>query len=462
MHDPLEGKHVVVVGFARQGQALARWLPTVGACVTVTDQRPEESFGDQLSPYRAAGVGFVLGGHPASLLDDADLVCLSGGVSLDAPLAQAAIWRGVPVSNDAQLFLERCPAPVIGITGSAGKTTTTTLVGRMCVADGRVTHVGGNIGVVLLDVLPTIRPTDVVVMELSSFQLELTTTSPRYGAILNITPNHLDRHGTMEAYTAAKARLIRFQGPQGAAILGRDDPGSASLSTLAPGRVVWFSGREAVADGAFLAGDHLMLSGTASPDGAPCAVLRRDAIRLRGYHNVLNVLAACAITGTAGISTDAMRAAVAEFTGVPHRLEVVRRKDGVTWVNDSIATAPERVLAALRSYNEPLILLLGGRDKKLPWEDLAALAAARARAAITFGEAGPMIAGQLHAALKAQPGAFLAHVEVVSTLEEAVQAAARVARSGDVVLLSPGGTSYDAYRDFEERGAHFRDLVGQL
>ena len=175
MTDPLKGQHVVVMGFARQGQALARWLPTIGARVTVTDMRSEAAFGDSLAAYRAAGVAFVLGEHPLTLLDDADLLCVSGGVPLTAPLVKAAFERRISVSNDAELFLARCSAPVIGITGSAGKTTTTSLVGAMCRADGRVTHVGGNIGHVLIEALPDIQPKDAVVMELSSFQLELVT-----------------------------------------------------------------------------------------------------------------------------------------------------------------------------------------------------------------------------------------------------------------------------------------------
>lgn len=465
MSDPLRGKQVVVMGFARQGQALARWLPTVGAEVIVTDARQEAAFGEALVPYREAGVRFVLGGHPLSLLDGADLLCVSGGVPLTAPLVEEARRRGVPISNDAQLFLERCPAPVIGITGSAGKTTTTTLVGEMCRADGRVTHVGGNIGAVLLDALPSIRPGDTVVMELSSFQLELVTISPPYGAILNVTPNHLDRHGTMEAYRAAKARLIAFQRAEDVAILGRDDAGSASLSAQARGQVVWFSAREAVTHGAYLDGEQVALVGVANPEGAGRAtVVERGAVRLRGAHNLLNVLAACAIAGAAGVSVTAMRAAIRGFAGVPHRLEVVRQVGGVTWVNDSIATAPERVIAAVRSYTEPLVLLLGGRDKQLPWEPLAALVTERARAVVAFGEHGPAIAALLRATLARQPQRALdaSRVRAAETLEEAVRVAAALAQPGDVVLLSPGGTSYDAYRDFEERGARFRELVASL
>ncbi len=464
MTDLLSGKRVVVMGFARQGQALGRWLPLVGARAVVTDMRQEAAFGDSLAPYRAQGVEFVLGAHPLSLLDGADLLCISGGVPLDAPLVVEAFRRGVPVTTDAQLFRARGPAPVIATPGGAGKTTTTTLIGRMCAAGGQTTFVGGNIGEVLLDVLPRLQPSDTVVMELSSFQLELMTISPHIGVILNVTPNHLDRHGTMEVYTAAKARLIQFQRPDDIAVLGYDDLVADSLRGVAGGRVIGFSARQPVADGAFLDGERLVVSGIASPDGQPQVAMTRDEILLRGDHNVLNVLAACASAGAAGVLPEVMRGVVRDFRGVAHRMEIVRQHNGVTWINDSIATAPERVLAAVRSYREPLVMLLGGRDKKLPWETLAAQVARKARAVVAFGEHGPAIVDILGQALREAPEAPLRQdaIHCVRTLDEAVPLAAALAQPGDVVLLSPGGTSYDAYRDFEERGAHYQALVNGL
>ena len=269
----------------------------------------------------------------------------------------------------------------------------------------------------------------------------------------------------MAAYTAAKARLIQFQGPEDVAILGWDDPGAAGLRDLSPGRVIGFSAREILSDGAYLNGETLTVAGLACPDGQPpWPIVHRNEIRLRGAHNLLNVLAACAIAGAAGVQPEALRAAILDFHGVAHRQEVVRRWDGVTWVNDSIATAPERVLAALKSYQEPLVLLLGGRDKKLPWAELVALAVWKARAVIAFGEHGPVIADLLRRALDGAPEAPLdaAHIRTVDTLDEGVPLAASLAQPGDVVLLSPGGTSYDAYPDFEARGVHYRALVNAL
>ena len=268
MHnDPLFRKRVVVLGFGRQGRALARWLPRLGARVVVSDQSTPELVNGDLSAF--GGVEFVFGGHPESLLEGADLVCLSGGIPLALPIVQQAIEREIPLSNDAQLFLERCPAPVIGITGSAGKTTTTTLVGEMLKRTGRKIWVGGNIGDVLLDVLDQIQPDDQVVMELSSFQLELMTVSPRISAVLNITPNHLDRHGTMEMYTRAKAQILLHQSPDDITILSRDNASSRQLEMLTQGEVAWFSGNEMVADGAFLAGQRLLVVGCSSPDRLP-------------------------------------------------------------------------------------------------------------------------------------------------------------------------------------------------
>jgi len=457
---PLAGQHVVVLGAARQGRALGRWLPTVGARVTLSDRRPAAELADVIAELGGPAVAFAFGGHPESLLDGCDLLCLSGGVAPDLPIVLAAQRRGIPVTNDAQLFVERCPAPVLGITGSAGKTTTTALVGAIGRAAGRRTFVGGNIGDVLLDDLPRMLPDDWVVMELSSFQLELMTVSPAVAAVLNLTPNHLDRHGTMDAYRAAKAHIYRHQRAQDVAVFGRDDPGARAMSADAPGRVAYFTRQGPVESGAYIdADDQIVVSGACAPGGGAPIVGPRAMIQLRGPHNVLNVLAACAVAGAGGAPVAALRAGIEGFHGVEHRLETVAVRDGVRWVNDSIATAPERVMAALRSFDEPLILLAGGRDKNLPWEPLAALAAARCRAVIAFGEFGPQAADHMRRAQAEQPGARLERVECAADLPDAVARARALAQPGDVVLLSPGGTSYDAYADFAARGRHFRELV---
>ncbi|GAB4560494.1 MAG: UDP-N-acetylmuramoyl-L-alanine--D-glutamate ligase [Anaerolineae bacterium] len=464
------GRDVVILGLARQGSALARFFARQGAHVTVSDQKPADALREAIDALSGLPVRFVLGGHPSSLLDRCDLLCLSGGVPTDLPIVQEARARGIPLSNDTQLTLERACGPVIGITGSAGKTTTTTLVGKILQAAGRPTHVGGNIGRPLIDQIDEIGPHEWIVLELSSFQLELCTRSPHVAAILNITPNHLDRHPSMSHYAAAKANILRWQTSDDVAILGADDritgrwwerrqveieagEGQPALSFPILSQSMAFSGRDLPGAMAFVRGGQLLLrTGEGEQPVLPVA-----EIPLRGWHNVLNVAAACAIAHAAGVPIDAMARAIKAFHGVEHRLEIVSRRGGVLWVNDSIATAPERSLAALRSFEEPIVLLAGGRDKHLPWDEFAAEVRRRVRHLICFGEAGPMIADVV-SRQEAGTGR-LEGIRVCRTLEEAVEAAATLAQPGDVVLLSPGGTSFDAYRDFAERGEHFRRLV---
>lgn len=463
----IERKRVLILGFGRQGRALAKWLPTQGANVIVNDRRTNQGLTIDRAEY--PGVRFVMGRHPKSILNDVDVICVSGGVPLDMPLLQEATERGIRLTNDAQLFMERCPAPVIGITGSAGKTTTTTLVGKIVKRAGYTTWVGGNIGDVLLDDLENISKEDVVVMELSSFQLELMETSPQVAAILNITPNHLDRHKTMEAYVAAKANIIKFQSSSDIAVLSADDATVNALEMVAHGEVVTFSARSMVPNGAFCVGNRLVLAGAASYDYVPHVLAQKDEIPLRGDHNVLNVLAACAIAGSLGlaadrpgISTETMREAILDFEPVPHRLEVVREVKGVTYINDSIATAPERLVAALKSFSEPLVLLLGGADKDLPWEEAVHLSLQKARHVVLFGKQGEKQVGDKALRIFKLMGADERVVTRVEDLDAAIKRAQEVAEEGDIVLLSPGGTSYDAYQDFVKRGEHFRDLVNAL
>lgn len=467
-----QGKKVVIVGAARQGLALADYLLARGAWVTLTDKRPlselasaQQTLADR-SP-RAGAVKWVCGDHPLSLLDDADLLCLSGGVSPAIPLALAAQERGIPLSNDSQIFMEAVPCTVIGITGSAGKTTTTTLVGRIAQAAvnrpavDRKVWVGGNIGAPLISVLDQIRPQDLCVMELSSFQLELMSRSPQIAAILNITPNHLDRHGNMQAYTAAKARILQFQSFGDCAVLGRDDPVAWSLAPIVPGRLYSFGFSELAGEqvGAYLYGEALYLRQTPGADAD--FVLHTQEVSLRGPHNLLNVMAACTIAAAAGLPLEAMRQGIQGFTGVPHRLEFVRSWGGADWYNDSIATAPERSMAAIRSFEEPLVLLAGGRDKNLPWDDFAALVRRRVDHLIVFGEAADIILQAIQPDLIDQDQT-LQSVTRCTNLSQAVEQAAQLVQPGDVVLLSPGGTSFDEFKDFEERGECFVQWVRNL
>jgi UDP-N-acetylmuramoylalanine--D-glutamate ligase len=472
------GQRIVILGLARQGVALARYLALAGARVAVSDVLAADSprLAEGLAALQGLPIEYALGGHPLSLLDGADVLCLSGGVDVNLPLAQEAVRRGVPLSNDAQIFLEACPPGVItvGVTGSAGKTTTTTLVGRMLSPltpfpspppsvgergegvrgrEVRGVWVGGNIGNPLIAEVGRMQAGDFAVMELSSFQLEIMTRSPHVGAVLNLTPNHLDRHGTMEVYAAAKSRILLHQSADDVAVLGWDDPGAQGLAPLVRGRLACFSGESDVEAGTCLRGEALVFRW----DGREQTICSVKDIGLRGRHNVSNVLAACAISGAAGATPEMMRAGLQGFTGVEHRLEFVRERAGVKWYNDSIASAPERVIAALKSFEEPIVLLAGGRDKKLPWEAFARLAKTRVRHVVLFGEAGPLIQRALEAV-----GMERARYTRCDTLADAVRAAAEKARRGDVVLLSPGGTSFDEFKDFAERGEKFKEWVRQL
>lgn len=457
------GKKVIVIGAARQGTALSRYLASKGAQVILTDMHSLDDLPANLPDLEKLGIQLRLGGHPLELLEGADLVCVSGGVPLTIPFIQAAMQRGIPLSNDSQIFLEACPAQVIGITGSSGKTTTTALVGLMAQKyfemkqNGHRAWVGGNIGNPLIEQVDQIDEDDLVVLELSSFQLELMTRSPQIAAILNITPNHLDRHGSMQAYIAAKSRILSFQHAGDVAILNRDDPGSWSLAEHLKSDLISFGFQkpDSKQNGTYIYKDAIWLQlGRES-----LKMLPLEWIQLPGRHNIANVLAACAIAAAASLALPAIQTAIEEFTGIPHRLEFIRNINGADWYNDSIATAPERTMAAIEAFEGPLVLLLGGRDKNLPWDDLAQLIHQRVRAVVLFGEAAGLIEKALGSVKK---GETLQVISRCNTLEEAVQAAAKLAQPGDTVLLSPGCTSFDAFKDFEERGEYFRKLVNAL
>ena len=460
------GTRVVILGAARQGLALARWLVKQGASVTLSDKRPEVELASTRATLGGLPIEWALGGHPVELLDQADVLCLSGGIPLSLPIVEAALKRGIPLSNDTQVFMEAVPCKTIGITGSAGKTTTTTLVGQMAKdAYGQHAYIGGNIGDPLINYVDDMRPSDLAILEISSFQLEQMTISPNVAAILNITPNHLDRHGSMEAYTATKAHILEFQSTKDTAVLGRDDAGAWKLRSKTIGKLYsfGFSKIDENAEGTYYEDGILFLY----EHRVDIPLLRRDQIQLRGDHNVSNILAAFAIGHAAGFPLDAMLTAAEEFRGVAHRLEYVRELRGVRWYNDSIATAPERTMAAIHSFNEPIVLLLGGRDKNLPWDELANLIHQRVDHVVLFGEAAEKIkkaiAGNMQRAEQVEGSVkrpfTLDHME---HLQDAIHKAAEVAAPGDIVLLSPGGTSFDEFKDFEERGEKFRLWVQKL
>jgi len=475
LRERFSGLRVTIVGAAREGTALARTLARCGAEVTLSDSKPAERLGEALARLEGLPIKLSLGKEQPDDLLDVDVLFLSPGVPPFAPIVGQARERGLPISSEPRLctqILREMGVPVVGITGSSGKSTTTALTGRMLAAAGMDVWVGGNIGQPLIEHLLDRHLPDVAVLELSSFQLELFSPdyqgptvesersqasqvidlggwSPNVAAVTNITPNHLDRHPSMADYVRCKQHILAFQAANDWAVLNSDDPTVRDLARGA-GREVSFSLEGPVELGAFASDDDLLLRWDREERLGSVTELR-----LRGRHNVANVLTASCCALAAGAPLQAIREAAVSFEGVPHRLETVRNWRGVQWVNDSIATSPERAIAAMSAYDEPLVLLAGGRDKHLPWERWAELATERTRVVIAFGELRPIV----EEAVAGRSSVVLRQVE---TLAEAVALAAELARPGQVVLLSPGGTSFDAYVDFEERGVAFRELVNAL
>jgi UDP-N-acetylmuramoylalanine--D-glutamate ligase len=445
---------VTVIGLGIEGIDLVRFLAAEGARVTVSDARPAEALHDALDAIADTEATLSLGANRPEDTTNADYVFVSQGVPRDLPALEAARQAGVPLSSMTQLFLEYCPAPVAAVTGSSGKTTTTAMVGAMLEESGQDYVVGGNIGIGLLGLLDRIGPDTRVMLELSHTQLESVTRSPHLACVTNVTPNHLDQF-SWSAYVALKRRIFEFQQSGDACIFNLDNEVTATFAREAPAGVAYTSMVRALpGDGVMLSRDTVVrLEGDRE-----FPVLDRSDIRLRGSHNVENVLSATALATRLDVDDEAIAAAVRDFTGVPHRLEPVATIDGVTYINDSIATTPERTLAGMRSFSEPLVLLLGGRHKYLPVGELAVEATRRCRAVITFGEAGEMFA----AAVRDARDSDAPSVEHVADVGAAVLAASSAARSGAVVLFAPAGSSFDAYPNFERRGAAYRDAVRAL
>lgn len=446
----VRGKRVLVYSLGIEGRDLARWLLTHGASVTISDTRTDSALA-AAGATAPEGVERLVTGEP--LFDPAgfDLVAVSQSVLRYDPALQRARELGIPVTSQMRLFLQLCTGRTVGITGSSGKSTTTALVGTMAREAGLNSIVGGNIGEALLGRLDEISAETTVILEISHSQLQYTDRSPNIAAITNITPNHLDQF-SWDEYVGLKRNILAHQRRNEPAILNADDHTSRALMASVRGRLVRTSIREEPSgDGAWVERGEIVVRATGSRSAA---VLPVSDIQLRGEHNLANVTMACAIAAEAGMPFNAIARAVRSFTGVPHRLEVVGRALGAVWVNDSIATSPERTMAALRSFSEPVVLLLGGRDKNLALDGLREFARSRCRAVICFGEAGALFQKAMAEAVPA--------TRLVQLLDEAVAAATELVEPGDAVLLSPAGTSFDAYPNFEARGEAFRSLVRAL
>lgn len=461
---PLRGSQVALLGLGIEGRDLGRFLVREGARVTAFDTRARAAVAEAAAELEALGVELRLGPISADEAERFDALFASQSVLLHSdPFALRMRALGRPVSSMLREFLRRWPGPVLGVSGSSGKTTTTALVAASFAAAGTPHIVGGNIGAGLLAQLDA-GGTDTsvssagrwAVLEISHTQLQLCERGPDVAVLTNVTPNHLDQFD-WDGYVDLKRTLVRHQARDAVAVLNATNPIGAAMAADTAARVAWFNADVAGYESFFVEGAALVRRRL---DGAATAFLRLDEIPLRGAHNVENVLAAAAGACAAGIDLPTIAAAVRGFTPVAHRLEPAGTVDGVHYVNDSIATSPERTLAGIRAFAEPLVLLLGGREKRLPLAELAAAAHARARAIVCFGEAGPLLAEAMER--EVPPGGARAQIVRVETLGQAVAAARDAARPGDVVLLSPACTSFDAYPNFERRGEEFRRLVAAL
>jgi UDP-N-acetylmuramoylalanine--D-glutamate ligase len=444
------GKNVTVIGFAIEGEDMARYFQESGANVLVSTTRIPSAMQEKRIELESRGVRFHVGLNDPADVAGADLVCVTQGVPQNNPAVAAAREQGIPVRSMTSMFFDTYPGPICGITGSSGKTTTTSLVDAVFGAAGREHVLGGNIGLGLMSLLDNAVPERWAVLEVSHTQLILTGRSPRVAAVTNVTPNHLDQF-SWEEYVGLKRRIFELQGRDDHVVFNLDDPVSRTFRHEANGRVFLFSIEgDHACDGAFVKDGAVFWRG----DGRTEKVIGVDEVPLRGQHNVANVAAATAVASACEIGPEAVAEAVRGFKAPAHRLELVASIRGVSYYNDSIATAPERTLAALRSFSQPIVLLLGGRDKNLPLEDMLDEAKRKCRGVVCFGEAGPILADAAE-----RTGVAIGRAD---DLPEALRMARMLAREGDIVLLSPACTSFDAYENFEQRGEEFGRLVRQI
>jgi UDP-N-acetylmuramoylalanine--D-glutamate ligase len=445
----VKGKRVLVVGLGKSGVASALFLESRGARVTVSDAKSEDQLRTEIPALLDRGITVETGKHGERTFRDQDLIVVSPGVPGDVAPLQHARRLGIPVIGEIELTARFLQGNIVAITGSNGKTTTTTLTGEIIASGGRKTLVGGNIGTPAITFVEQSTADTWVVLEISSFQLEsIETFRPHISAILNITPDHLDRHGSMENYIAAKKRIFENQSEADFAVLNADNEISRSLAAGLKPQVLWFSRRHEVERGAFVRNGEILYR-----DGAEVAIMPVCEIALKGEHNVENVLAAVAIGMAAGVEPVAIRRAVKEFRAVEHRLEYVATLRGVQYYNDSKATNVDATIKALQSFPANIHLILGGKDKGSDYSELNALIAERVKRVYTIGAAAAKIESQI---------AGTAPVTSAQTLESAVRKAADLAVEGDVVLLAPACASFDQFPSYEHRGRVFKELVQSL
>ena len=458
LQDLIQGKKVAFIGAGVSHKRCIEQFVELGAQVTLCDQKKSlEDFGAYADTLRRLHVRLSLGEHYTDGFAGQDIIMRTPGYEYYKPELQAALQAGTKVTSEVELFFELCPCEIVAVTGSDGKTTTTTLISKMFEAAGRKVFLGGNIGAALLPQLADVTPEAVAVVELSSFQLISMRVSPKVAVVTNVTPNHLDHHKDMQEYIDAKRNILLWQVPPCRAVLGFENEISRGMQKDCKGEQVWFTRLHETDKGAFLreSDDTLCYA----ENGVVTPILPRAEVKLRGLHNVENLLAAiAAVWGR--VPVEAMRQVGSTFTGVEHRIEPVRTLDGVTYYNDSIASSPTRTIAGLRSFNQKIILIAGGYDKKIPYEPLAPEILAHVKTLVLMGATGPRI----EAAVRACPGFDESALTILhaDSMQHAVELARSAAQPGDVVSLSPASASFDLYPNFEVRGRDYKNIVKNL
>ena len=454
----IQGKKVAFIGAGVSHKRCIEQFVELGAQVTLCDQKKSlEDFGAYADTLRRLHVRLSLGEHYTDGFAGQDIIMRTPGYEYYKPELQAALQAGTKVTSEVELFFELCPCEIVAVTGSDGKTTTTTLISKMFEAAGRKVFLGGNIGAALLPQLADVTPEAVAVVELSSFQLISMRVSPKVAVVTNVTPNHLDHHKDMQEYIDAKRNILLWQVPPCRAVLGFENEISRGMQKDCKGEQVWFTRLHETDKGAFLreSDDTLCYA----ENGVVTPILPRAEVKLRGLHNVENLLAViAAVWGR--VPVEAMRQVGSTFTGVEHRIEPVRTLDGVTYYNDSIASSPTRTIAGLRSFNQKIILIAGGYDKKIPYEPLAPEILAHVKTLVLMGATGPRI----EAAVRACPGFDESALTILhaDSMQHAVELARGAAQPGDVVSLSPASASFDLYPNFEVRGRDYKNIVNNL
>lgn len=453
----LQGKKIAVLGIGVSNTPLIRLLCRAGLDVTARDKAPREKFeAGRLEELEGLGAGLVLGGDYLEGLTEYDVIFRTPGLRPDLPQIAAAVAAGAELTSEMEAFFRVCPATLVAVTGSDGKTTTTTITAGLLEAAGKKVWVGGNIGTPLLDRAGEMGPEDFAVLELSSFQLLTMRQSPHIAVVTNLAPNHLDVHKSMEEYVDAKRNILRWQRPADRAVLNWDNAVTRGFAGDTPAAVRWFSFREAPeGDGVFYQDGAVWRR----DGGEERLLLRREDILLPGDHNVANYMAAIAAVGDY-VPAETVRSYAKTFGGVEHRIELTRTLDGVRWYNDSIGTSPSRTQAGLRSFPEKVILIAGGYDKHIPYDPLGPDLVKHVKQMYLTGDTAP----KLRAAAENAPGYFPGNPEIVdcADLRSAVLAARAAAKPGDVVLMSPASASFDRYKNFMERGKAFKALVREL